>query len=113
MRRSVIVAIAALAIGILTSVGSGAAGGKDAKTFLTDEQFARLVAEDGKAVSETLAKTPLEKKDARKVQTAALMIAAYGDFTKHADGALARIQGKQLYAAVKGGNLDKAKMVAA
>src|SRR5262249_59516523 len=91
MRRSVIVAIASTAIGIPMIGGSGAAGGKDAKAFLTDEQFARLVAEDGKVVSESLAKTMLDKKDARKVQTAALMIAAYGEFTKHPDGTMARV----------------------
>ena len=113
MRCSLMSAVAAVRLGLVVLPGGGTAGGKDAKTLLTEAQFAKLVAEDGKAVSETLAKPMFDKKDARKVQTGALMIAAYGDFTKHPDGAIARINGKQLFGAVKGNNLDKAKTIAA
>src|SRR5262245_30434927 len=70
-------AVFGLSLGLLLGVADGRAGGKNGKPPLPKEAFEKLVAHDAKLIQEMLAKGALDKKSARKVKSAAYMIAVY------------------------------------
>jgi hypothetical protein len=80
--------------------------------ILPDAAFLQLVAADGKVLSEVLAGAKMDKAATRKAQTAALMIAAYGDYSGHADAAKARDNGEAAYQAIKAGDIRSARKAA-
>jgi hypothetical protein len=75
---AVTVAVSCVLAGI-----TDAGGTKGGKVVLSDAEFTRLEAADAKALTEALAKDAIDKKAARRVRAAALMIAAYGANSNH------------------------------
>ena len=108
-------AVTAVVIGAFAAATEGHQakdGGKKGEAILPDAEFVKLVAADGKLLSDVLAGAKLDKAATRKAQTAALMIAAYGEYSGHADAARARENGDAVYQAIRTGDLRSARKAA-
>src|SRR4051812_37258395 len=104
MKRHSILGLGLMAAGaLLVAVLPGAAGGKGGEVTLSDAQFTRLVSEEGKFLTEALAKDASDKKVSRKIQAAAVMAAAYGQFSKHPEASAAKGHALNVYNAFMNG----------
>jgi hypothetical protein len=113
MKRFALLGLGTAATVLLIGGWTGAGGTKDAKLVLPDAEFAKLVAEDAKVLNDALASDKIDKKAARKVQAAALIIAAYSGYTKHPDSKNARENASAAYQFFKDNDLQAAKKAAA
>jgi Cytochrome C' len=113
MQRIRLMALSMLALAFaLATDSAGARGGKD-KPLLTDDQFTKFVQAEGKQLQEALAKGKLDKKLTRKAMASTMMLMAYAANSAYPDKASVGDNAAELYDALAGGDVDKAKSLAA
>src|SRR4051812_34583525 len=113
MKRIGIVALLIVGLSVLALVQHGSAGDKNAPVSLTDAQFTKMVVDDAKAMQEPLSKDIVSGKTGRKVVTAALMIQAYSELSKHPDAKVASANARLVLGYLSGGDIAEARKAAA
>jgi hypothetical protein len=113
MKRQAWLVLAAAGAAILSSAAVKDAAGQDNKVLLSDEQFKMLVMADAKFLHDALAKDKVDKKLARKVQAAAVMISACAECATNPDSATARRNADALFYYAEKGDWPPARKIAA
>jgi hypothetical protein len=112
MQRFALPIVGSLTSAVLLILGAGNSPGQGNKTLLSDEQFTKLVAADAKFLHDALAKEMIDKKMARKVIAAALMISACAECSSHPDSAMVHRNAELIFHYAEKGNWISAKQAA-
>jgi hypothetical protein len=113
MKRNAWLALAGALIALVYNAAAMETGGNANKVVLSDSEFTSLVAEDAKFLHDALAKDKVDKKLARKVQGAAVMISGCAECGKHSDSAKIRRNADIVYYFAEKGDWKLARQAAA
>jgi hypothetical protein len=113
MKRFAWLVLASAGAAILCGAAAKDTGGQDNKVVLSDEQFNKLVAADAKFLHDALAKDKVDKKLARKVQAAAVMVSACAECATNPESATARRNADALFYYAEKGEWLPARKISA